>query len=639
MSNSIYDKNIEYIKKKTPRIYNYITKKVKDYENGEQIEPEKGDDKTFDEHGMFEDIDIILETASDGTPIFRVRKDGREQYLNGKRKPDKIAELWSKKFDQLPRTSPIIMFGIGNGSFLKEVSKKARDDIRIFVYEPSLKIFLKCLETVDLSEVFEKRDFLLGVDNCHSFDEIRALVGSIVGLDNIEFMRSYVLPGYHYFYSEEATTFIRTARLRLDTSITNYVTQQYFSDIAMPTLLQNISYLPDCNTAYQLVDIIPRDMPAIIVAAGPSLEKNINDLKAAKNKAFIIATDTAMKPLINHGIIPDVFAVVDGRKPVELVMVPGAEKVPLLSSIISSRDLLKYHKGKKIFFDEGYRIIRRVFEQNGILFPELQMGGSVATTAFSLAYVLGIDNIILIGQDLAFTGNQAHVSGAFKKDREIDLSRCEMVPGNVEELVPSPPDFRKYLEWYEQFISGAKNYRKDLNVVNATEGGARIKGTEVMTLKDAIDRYCVKEFDYSESLDNLAPVFDKDTRPGVVEYLKGITDEFHKVSELSKELLKIYRKIDNMTSTGKIQNKEYGKLLNKLKKKTKDVLRLPTYDLVETSLVNANLILKRELLLDLDSVLEGGKELARKGLLYWDLVSQCAELLAGESSKCLSNLE
>ena len=83
-------------------------------------------------------------------------------------------------------------------------------------------------------------------------------------------------------------------------------------------------------------------MPAIVVAAGPSLNKNIDELKRAKGKAFIIAVDTAIKPLLKKGIIPDMFAIVDGKKPIELVQNEEVKKIPLLTSISASHDVLEY---------------------------------------------------------------------------------------------------------------------------------------------------------------------------------------------------------------------------------------------------------------------------------------------------------
>ena len=143
--------------------------------------------------------------------------------------------------------------------------------------------------------------------------------------------------------------------------------------------------------------MIPRDIPAIIVAAGPSLNKNIKELKKAKGRAFIIAVDTAIKPLLAEGIIPDMFAIVDGKKPIELVEKEEARNIPLLTSISAANSVLSYHTGKKFFYNEGYVYINSMFYRNGESFETVACGGSVATSAFALAFMIGIDTIILVG--------------------------------------------------------------------------------------------------------------------------------------------------------------------------------------------------------------------------------------------------
>ena len=130
-----------------------------------------------------------------------------------------------------------------------------------------------------------------------------------------------------------------------------------------------------------MTEVIPRDMPAIVVAAGPSLNKNIDELKRAKGKAFIIAVDTAIKPLLKKGIIPDMFAIVDGKKPIELVQNEEVKKIPLLTSISASHDVLEYHTGMKFFYNEGDIYINSMFFMNGKILEPLACGGSVATAA------------------------------------------------------------------------------------------------------------------------------------------------------------------------------------------------------------------------------------------------------------------
>ena len=169
-------------------------------------------------------------------------------------------------------------------------------------------------------------------------------------------------------------------------------------------------------------------MPAIIVSAGPSLNKNIEELKKAKNKAFIIAVDTAMKPLLRNGIIPDMYAIIDGTKPLELVAVEESRNIPLLSEVRAAHAVMDYHKGKKFFFREFTPYFDRMYEMNHKEWAAMDVGGSVATAAFSLACYLGLGTVIMVGQDLALTGNKTHADGTFKeKMEELDTSKMKMV--------------------------------------------------------------------------------------------------------------------------------------------------------------------------------------------------------------------
>ena len=107
---------------------------------------------------------------------------------------------------------------------------------------------------------------------------------------------------------------------------------------------------------------------------------------------------------------------------------------------------------------------------NGKEIYQLPGGGSVATLVFSLVCHLGFDKIILVGQDLAFTGNKSHADGTFKETMAVeDTKDFLMVPGNVEKMVPTREDFDNYRKWFEEFIEYWKGI-KDVQFINATEG-------------------------------------------------------------------------------------------------------------------------------------------------------------------------
>ena len=68
--------------------------------------------------------------------------------------------------------------------------------------------------------------------------------------------------------------------------------------------LLNQEHLMHCPGIEDLKDSM-KGVPAIVVAAGPSLDYQIENLKKYHQKAIIIAADAAVKPLLKHGIIPD----------------------------------------------------------------------------------------------------------------------------------------------------------------------------------------------------------------------------------------------------------------------------------------------------------------------------------------------
>lgn len=57
--------------------------------------------------------------------------------------------------------------------------------------------------------------------------------------------------------------------------------------------------------------------------------------------------DTAIKPLLRAGIIPDMYFIVDALKPTGLVQIEGAEKIPIVTTLNAAPEILKFHIGKK----------------------------------------------------------------------------------------------------------------------------------------------------------------------------------------------------------------------------------------------------------------------------------------------------
>lgn len=574
-------------------------------------------------------IEVRTEMSQDEKVVLIVKKNGKERYLAGKRNCEEPTTIWMQTQGRVHEGAIFFIAGIGNPVYVKILLEEHRQTkLNIVIYEPSKEIFFKVLESIDITDLLQKDAKCIFVIDGLTGVKVENVIQKMISVEVMDHIKTFILPNYEMIFAKEMLLFAKTIREKCESCATYINTRTNFSNVFAQNLFANAPYILDGYKTKQLIEVIPRDIPAIIVAAGPSLNKNIKELKRAKGKAFIIAVDTAIKPLASEKIIPDMFAIVDGRKPLELINTEDAKKIPLLTSISAANSVLSFHTGKKFFYNEGYVYINSMFYRNGESFETVACGGSVATSAFALAFMIGIDTIILVGQDLALTGNKTHADGTFQEKMEtIDTSHSIMVPGNIEKEVPTRGDFKMYLEWYNQYIKDCKEYRKQFKVINATEGGAKIDGTEVMTLKDAIDRECKKEIDIQECFEKLHPVFDENERKKNLEFLQHTPEHYTEIRKAAIETNKLYKNLDKLCQHGNLDIRAYEKILKKIKKMTKKIEGDSIYyEPIQETLVLANYIVKSEQFDTMKTMQEEGKEIARQGIIYTDMVKQCAEL-------------
>ena len=618
----LYEKNLEALNKRFPGMDKLIEEKK-------------------DELLQKENLDVESEINLEGREILKVQRNNQTLYLAGKRSASLAAANQIKFLGKIEYSAPIFMVGIGTGCYLQEIFKEVpkKNDNMVMVYEPSFSIFYEQLFHVDIEELFEDRIVALLVEGINE-EGIKPLIKQMLRGDRVSCMRHFILPNYNEICPEKVLDFQKVLKDVAEEYLVNINTVQAFSKVAVENMLKNADYVRTGYQAKQLMEAIPREMPAIIVSAGPSLNKNIEELKKAKNKAFIIAVDTAMKPLLRNGIIPDMYAIIDGTKPLELVAVEESRNIPLLSEVRAAHAVMDYHKGKKFFFREFTPYFDRMYEMNHKEWAAMDVGGSVATAAFSLACYLGLGTVIMVGQDLALTGNKTHADGTFKeKMEELDTSKMKMVPGNVEEKVPTRPDFDHYRIWFEDFIARWKNMYPNFRVINATEGGAKIKGTEISTLKEAIEKECKIEADVSANIEKLEPMFNPEEQKKILVYMKDTPKKFHEMAVNAAAGKKLYQKLDKLTQNHNMDNAAYDKLLKQIKKNTKKIEKNQNYSLVEETLGRANSILKTSQYIEYGSFEEECKEIARRGILFMELVEECANLFEGFSDEVFGKIE
>lgn len=573
-----------------------------------------------------DEIQINFENAKDGTKIISINKDNRILYLNGKYEPSKFIEQEIENLGEINYMASIFIVGLGNALFIKKILKKTKKTVNIAVYEPSISLFLKVMEEIDITELFEDRPIGFIIDRINE-EESESIINSYLSFNNLALLKKYIHPNYDELYSKEIVDFLKKIDKRIRNILMLENTKVYYSNVTAKNMLNNVRYICDNYQARQLLDVLPKDIPGILVSAGPSLNKNIMELKNAKNKAFIVAVDTAVKPLLKVGIEPDIMVMVDGVKPKKLFEMEGIERIPLVMSITSSSEVLDYHKGKKFFFGEGETYINGIFKQVGKTLYGLESGGSVATNALSLLVKLGFSTIILVGQDLALTDNKTHADNTFKDKMDtIDTSKAITVDGYYGEKVPTRQDFKHYLEWFGKYIKLIKD-NIDITVIDATEGGAKIDNTDILPLKQCIKKYCVKEVNIKENIEQLQPMFQGEDRSKVIKYLHNTSLNLEKIKKNAEKGIKIYCSLEELGKKNCIDKQKYDKLLKKIKKLIIEIENNVTWELVHESIAQINYVIRKEMFYEKDTFQEEIKTTSKNGIAMMNNIIKCVDII------------
>lgn len=584
-----------------------------------------------------EDLKLEWETSLEGEQILKVQKESRILYLAGKRNPSVHPVNQVSVLGKIAANAPVLIIGMGNIHYLEEILKATDKSVEILLYEPLFSVFYKQLEKINVEQIFGDRMIALVVGGIND-DGLQSLLRVMLQEDRIPLMKQFALPNYEILAYEEEKKFYEEVLTITRRYSTNLFTGMYFNDVIAMNIYHNVEYIRTGYTAGQLDGVIPTDVPAIVVSAGPSLNKNIAELKRAKNKAFIIAVDTALKPLIRAGITPDMYAMLDGKKPLDLINIPETRYIPLLTLATGAKEIMDYHKGKKFFVDERYDYIYQMFQMHGKTIKRLPSGGSVATLAFSLVCHLGFQTIIFVGQDLAYSNDKSHADGTFQEHMEKeDTTEFMMVEGNYEKKVPTIPNLNSYREWFSSFIeSWSQQYTT--RFINATEGGAKIEGTEIRTLAEVIDQLCNRKVDISSCIEQIEPVFSKEEQGRIIDYFQQTPDKIQQIILLAKEGEKLYEKLDTICRGGKIDKNLYVKVLRRIKRNRKKIERNENYQIIAQVMIRADQIIQSSQYLTYSTIEEEGKELARQGKIYMGLLQEYAKIVKEIASNTVAKV-
>lgn len=307
--------------------------------------------------------------------------------------------------------------------------------------------------------------------------------------------------------------------------------------IGVENMLDNIKEIvshPGINLLYQKF----AGKPAVVVSTGPSLNKNKHLLKGIEDKALLIAADASLRIMMDMGVKPHLVTslervestarLLEGFNPDEV------EDVYLAACPVVHPMMYELYSGPRIICYRNFDHFRWVGVEKGIL----DIKQSAGNMAFKLAEALGCNPIILIGQDLAFSRDgKTHASGTVYGENQETQNILEVM-GN--DGMPIKTDFmwNEFRKAYEIDVAGFSG-----RCVNSTEGGAYIKGTEIMTFQQAIDLFINEDFYPRKIIDQAIGQFSSDSKKedilSVKKVIQGTKDDLTEMKKLCRSAVNI----------------------------------------------------------------------------------------------------
>lgn len=475
------------------------------------------------------------EMSRSGDPTLKIS----DQYVHSRFDPVREAERFISSH-WTDESGLYILGGFGFGYQAEALYRKTESEILLIV-EPDADLFCEALHTRDMSDLLnsDRVFFLIGgqPDDCLILLEQHP--GKMVQLLIIRSLFELNTD----FYSA------------LENSVKNYIsrkevnlsTLKKFGRLWVRNLSENAHLIGTTPGVKTLEDSFA-GIPALLIAAGPSLDQVKPHLKELKERFLIIAVDTALRACLNEGVEPDFTVLVDPQYwNTRHLDNCSTDRTILLSDTSTYPSVYRILTGKRFLCSSSFPLglfMERETEVKG----KLKAGGSVATAAWDFCRILGCGDIWCIGLDLAFPGKQTHCRGSFFEQRAHWISHRRIPVENISwhalvdaglkkaeankgGLTWTDNRMKLYIRWFEEQM---KTY-PSIQTWNLSEGGIKIQGMESKDLLEALEKEIQRETIDKQIAEIKSIIPDRSLPEKLHRSHDNLISEFKGLKELSSE--------------------------------------------------------------------------------------------------------
>lgn len=473
--NSIWNKNLSLFKQRFPQLAKMMENQISFFEKYAGTENEKSLLYPFWE----------ISNAKNGGIT---AKENLLQ-IHSAYNPQREAEnLINSKKDEIKDANAIIFEGFGL-FYAPKIVAALFPKKTIILIEPDINHFLAAMLLVDAEELFSHNSIIFA---CGASTKQTITLINQFGILNSVFFSSPAQISHAQKYFSELSTLIQRNKNK---EKINNATLEKFRTLWFRNSKRNI-YKTAILEGVNIYKSRAKNLPFLVLGAGPSLQKILPRLKELKNKMIIVCVDTALRALLQQKIQPDFIVLTDpqywtyrhiaGLKSPESILIAENSVYP---------SVFKF-ECKKIVCCQSQIPVAQFFEKYCGKQGYLGAGGSVASCAWTFAKFCGAKDIFLCGIDLSFPKKQTHIKGStfeqkiYTTSNKIKPAETAAMPllfgGNASwekdfygNPVLSDQRMKMFAWWFESNIAASPETR----TFTLSPEGLFIPGVEIFELK------------------------------------------------------------------------------------------------------------------------------------------------------------
>ena len=402
----------------------------------------------------------------------------------GSHNKKKLIKRW---FDglNLEKESLYAVTGFGDGTHIQYFLENSSNGAYCIGTEKDTSILRETFSRIDCSKILSHERFGLGtgeLDDDFFIDIQSAALTAISEVNSAVFSPLHsVDEGYYDRMRNELLRQYLVVRPLMEVNVRTSINIQQNSF----TNLKHMATSPDVG---ELKDQF-KEVPFIVIGAGPSLDESINFLRKVQDKAIIVASNSPYRKLINSGIRPHLVVTADPMRPtLSGFQDVKLDHVPLACPFSAYPEIVKRFAGRILSWSTLNPVAEFTKKRTGKApgTPILEQG-TVSGCVLDLSKLLGCKKVLFIGQDMAVRDDgQYYTSDSTYADtgsHYTDMQKGHKLPGNTKDLVHVESRLFVYLKTFEQFVRN----NPQVNYGNLAKDGVKIEGVPYLNFDEAFE--------------------------------------------------------------------------------------------------------------------------------------------------------